>query len=114
VYGEWLPVNTTTESNETKMSKTKENILTKCHSLISGVVRSLLYKYVDWERMWYEVKDIPEGSLVVSNWKAKVYFYGSDVIDLIKEPEIVKCVDCGVAETTNDNSYNCYWLKRVA
>jgi hypothetical protein len=102
------------ETNENKMAKSKKSILSKFHSLISGVVRSLLYKYVDWERMWYEVKDIPEGSLVVSNWKAKVYFYGSEVVDLIKQPEIVKEVDFGVAETTNDNSYNCYWLKRVA
>jgi hypothetical protein len=96
------------EINTEELPKTKSN------GIIQRVVRSLLYKYVDWERMWYKAKDIPKGSLVVSNWKAKVYFYGSEVVDLIKEPEIVKEVDCGVAETTNDNSYNCYWLKRVA
>jgi hypothetical protein len=96
------------------MSKYHELSITKRYASISDVVGSLLYQYINWESKWYNPKQIPVGSLVKSNWKARITFEGSSVVDLINEPLIVVKTYSDCAELSNGDSFNFYWLKRVA
>jgi hypothetical protein len=87
----------------------KDEITWKQALNIPVVVRRLLYKYVDWERMWYEPKcKFVRGDKVKLNWKYKIFVYDG------KYPKDVWTFDKidkdNVVDTIEDVTYNLYWL----
>lgn len=79
-------------------------------SLIHDVMRGLLLKYVDWERMWYSPKcKFKKGDKLKLNWKAKVMGYEQ----LEKPITFEKIHKDGVVYTKENDPWNIYWLRRA-
>jgi hypothetical protein len=78
---------------------------------IGVVVRSFIYKYIDWERMWYEPKNkFVKGDKVRLNWRYKYCLENTKqhlvfVFDKINNDNVVD-MECG-------ETYNLYWLTRA-
>ena len=76
---------------------------------IHVVMRGLLFKYVDWERMWYNPKcNFKKGDKIKLNWKAKVMGY-----EMEKSMTFLKVDKDGVVDTKEKDSWNIYWLCRA-
>ena len=88
--------------------RTKFANLLKPALLIGAVVRSLLLKYVDWERMWYNPKNkFKSGDKIKLNWKAWVTGYKQIT------PMTFKSIDSdNVVDTNEGDTWNLYWLCR--
>ena len=82
--------------------------------VMRSLLSNLLYKYVDWERMWYEPKcKFVKGDKVKLNWKAKVYFRGDLVKPLPTDYMIFDRIDNdNVVYLQDGTSWNLYWLCR--
>jgi len=77
-------------------------------SCITAVISRLLFKYVDWERMWYNPKcKFKKGDKVKLNWKAKVMGYKQQ-----ESMTFLKIDKDGVVDTKEKESWNIYWLCR--
>jgi hypothetical protein len=78
---------------------------------IGVVVRSFIYKYIDWERMWYEPKNkFVKGDKLRLNWRYKYCLENTKqhlvfVFDKIDNDNVVD-MKCG-------ETYNLYWLTRA-
>jgi len=78
---------------------------------IAVVVRSLIERYIDWERMWYEPKNkFVKGDKVKLNWRYKYHLENTKqhlrfVFDKIDDDNVVY-MECG-------EMYNLYWLTRA-
>lgn len=77
-------------------------------------IKNLIYKYVDWERTWYNPNpklELKKGDKVKLNWKAKSHLGNIDInkgimiFDNIDENDVV--------EMESGECYNLYWLKRA-
>ena len=83
--------------------------------MIGKFVHSILYKYVDWERMWYKTKcKLKKGDKVKLNWKAKVYFKDTTVklpTQTMVVDEITKSGRCIILDI--GDSWNEYWLTKI-
>lgn len=77
---------------------------------IHAVMRGLLLKYVDWERMWYSPKcRFKKGDKLKLNWKAIVMGY-----EQFEKPIIFERVDKdGVVVGKDNDLWNIYWLRRA-
>ncbi|WP_445714110.1 hypothetical protein [Flavobacterium sp.] len=96
----------------TKLSKNTQ--VPKCDktAVISSFFNKLLYKYVDWERMWYNPKcNLKKGDKLKLNWKAKVYFKTNILND---ENPIFKKIDKdNLVYFKSGETCNLYWLSRL-
>lgn len=83
--------------------------------VMRSFLSNLLYKYVNWERMWYEPKcKFVKGDKVKLNWKAKVYFRGDLVKPLPTDYMIFDRIDNdNVVDLQDGTTWNLYWLCRA-
>ena len=79
---------------------------------ILRVICSLLYTYIDRQKMWYEPKNkFKRGDKVKLNWKYIVLF--RDDLDRYYKPYTLtfdKIDNANVVDTIEGETYNLYWL----
>ena len=87
----------------------------KPQSIVGAVMRGFLYKYVNWERIWFKPKcKFIKGDRVKINWKAKMYFKGELIKPLPTEFMIFDKIDKdNVVDMENGDTWNLYWLCRA-
>jgi len=75
------------------------------------LIKKLIYKYVDWEKMWYMPKNkFRPGDKVKLNWKAKSHFEKTKVNWGVMK---FKGIDRDDVVEMEDGDYcSLYWLKR--
>lgn len=86
------------------------------NALFWPVVHSILYHYVNWERMWYTPKcKFKKGDLVKINWKAKIFFKRHYLVNLLPtQPMIFDKIDNdNVVDMVDKTNWNLYWLRRA-
>jgi len=94
-------------------NKTQTEQLTK-DAVISSFFYKILYKYVDWERLWYSSnKEFKEYDKVKPNWKAKVFFRNSYDKKKLNKEMVVEKVEGNFVYILNDFCWNKYWLTKV-
>ena len=91
------------------------NLLQKPFFWVYAAVRSFLYRYVDWECMWYSPKcKFKKGDLVKLNWKAKVYFKSDLIRPLPTQPMVFDKIDNdNIVDMVGGEAWNLYWLCRA-
>lgn len=98
-------------NSENTSDNTQAKALNKT-DVISSFFNKLLYKYVDWERMWYNPKcKFKKGDKLKLNWKAKVFFKTNILND---ENPIFKKIDKeNLVYFKSGETCNLYWLTRL-
>lgn len=83
-------------------------------AVISSFFHKILYKYVDWERLWYSSnKEFKAYDKVKLNWKAKVFFKNSYDKEKLNKEMVVEKVEGNFVYILNDWCWGKYWLTKV-
>ena len=96
---------------KTEFDNTENEAFNKT-DVISSFFNKLLYKYIDWERMWYNPKcNFKKGDKLKLNWRARAYFKTNILND--KNPIFLKIDKDNLVYFKSGETCNLYWLSRL-